>query len=101
MSAPKEQRTSPGPATGSSQPGALGELFGKLERALSEHAPDYASSLRPGAGDADVTRLKAGLAKVLPKKVQPPPEIEALVRWHDGQAADSYTQFPTLTGMGT
>ncbi|MEU1002728.1 SMI1/KNR4 family protein [Streptomyces tibetensis] len=54
------------------------QLWERLERWLSEHAPGEYASMRAGASEADISQLEEGLGFPLH------PELKALLARHDG-----------------
>jgi cell wall assembly regulator SMI1 len=63
-------------------PSDASTLLARLGKWFTEHRPRYAKGLRPGADPAKLEALRARLGMELP------PELRALLTWHDGQGTD-------------
>jgi cell wall assembly regulator SMI1 len=61
---------------------SIAELLARLERWLTQHRPRYAKGLRPGASPEVLDSLQAQLG------VAVPPDLRALLSWHNGQSDD-------------
>jgi cell wall assembly regulator SMI1 len=73
----------PTPAKETPMPSAdVPALLARLETWLKAHRPRYAKGLRPGADAAKFEMLRSRLG------VAVPPELQAVLAWHDGQSLE-------------
>jgi len=76
-----------GAGNGSSLGGRCAELLARLERWLSQRRPRYHEGLLRGASHAELEALAADLGLPLP------PDLKALLAWHNGQSEDFVGRF--------
>lgn len=60
----------------------ISQLLDRLETWLRRHRPAYAKALHPPAGADELTALDRALG------TPTPPEVQTLLRWHNGQVRE-------------
>jgi cell wall assembly regulator SMI1 len=61
---------------------SLPELLGRIDAWIATHRPRFSGALRPGATDVELEALRGALGQPVPE------ELEAWLRWHNGQSAE-------------